>query len=125
MLLGFDTRIIAAHPSPEFRMQFEVIIEEARYQVDVDPRDVEQGQGFFQQMDKDMDGGWRMGPEYVHNPDVTQRTQIVAERLMLAIESGNEAMCTAMAAYIVWRMPGIRELHIDTSGEPQLTDIVI
>jgi len=76
-------------------------------------------------MDKDMDGGWRMGPEYVHEPDITQRCQIVAERLMLAIERRNETLVRAMAAYIVWRIPNIKELHIDTTGEPQLTDIVV
>jgi len=30
-----------------------------------------------------------------------------------------------MAAYIVWRIPGIRELHIDTTGEPLLTEVIV
>lgn len=105
-------------------MQFEVFIEEASHTVTVDEQDITNGQPFFAKMDKDMDGGWRMGPEFIHEPDILQRCQIVAERLMLSLEQQNESMSRAMAAYIVWRIPAIRELHIDTSGEPLLTEII-
>jgi hypothetical protein len=105
-------------------MQLDVYIENVGYTIEVDEQDIANGQSFFSQMDSDMDGGWRMGPEYVHDPDITQRCQIVAERLMLSMEKQNESMVRAMAAYIVWRIPGIRELHIDTSGEPLLTEII-
>jgi len=105
-------------------MEFDVYIEDTQLTLHVDPQDIEAGKPMFDAMDKDMDGGWRMGPEFVHDPDIVQRAQIVAERLMLAIESRNLSLQTAMAAYIVYRIPNIRELHIDTSGEPQLTDIV-
>lgn len=104
--------------------QFDVFIEEDQYRVTVDPSEIEHGMDFFAKMDKDMDGGWRMGPDYIHEPDLTQRSQIVAERLMLAIENQNDALRTAMAAYIAWRVPDIKELHIDTSGDPSLTEIV-
>ena len=106
-------------------MEFDVFFEEEHLRVEVDEQDIQHGGPFFQQMDKDMDVGRRMGPEYVHDLDITQRCQIVAERLMLAIEARNESLARAMAAYIVWRIPNIRELHIDTSGEPQLTEIVV
>lgn len=105
-------------------MKFDVYFEEQHYRIEVNERDITEAQPMFAQMDKDMDGGWRMGPEFVHDPDIVQRGQIVAERLMLALESQNESLSTAMAAYIAWRFPGIRELHIDTSGEPLLTEIV-
>ncbi len=104
--------------------QFDVFIEGNQYTVSVDHSDIEHGMNFFTHMDKDMDGGWRMGPEYVHEPTLLQRSQIVAERLMLALESHNISLKTAMAAYIVWRVPNIRELHIDTSGDPSLTEII-
>jgi hypothetical protein len=106
-------------------MEFDVFFEEEHLRIEVDERDIQQGLPFFARMDEDMDIGRRMGPEYVHDPDITQRCQIVAERLMLAIEDRNETLARAMAAYIVWRIPNIRELHIDTSGEPLLTEIVV
>ena len=105
-------------------MQFDVYIEEGHQTIQVDPQDIESGKPMFDAMDKDMDGGWRMGPEYVHDPDITQRVQIVAERLMLALEGRNQNLQTAMAAYIVYRIPNIREIYIDTSGEPLLTEII-
>ncbi len=104
--------------------QFDVFIESDQYTVSIDYSDVERGMGFFASMDKDMDGGWRMGPEYVHEPSLLQRSQIVAERLMLALEGHNASLKVAMAAYIVWRVPNIKELHIDTSGDPSLTEII-
>ena len=106
-------------------MQFDVYIEDTPYTLEVDPLDIEAGKPMFDTMDKDMDGGWRMGPEYVHHPDITQRVQIVAERLMLAMEARNQPLITAMAAYIAYRVPNIRELHVDSTGEPMLTEIVI
>ncbi len=105
-------------------IEFDVFIEGDQYTIYVDHADIKQGMGFFATMDRDMDRGWRMGPEYVHEPDLLQRSQIVAERLMLALESDNLSLKVAMAAYIAWRIPDIRELHIDTSGDPSLTEII-
>ena len=103
---------------------FDVYIEADRYRVVVDHSDIERGRRLFAAMDKDMDRGWRMGPEFVHEPDPRQRSQIAAERLMLAIERQNTALKTAMAAYIVWRVPDIKALRIDTTGDPSLTEII-
>lgn len=105
-------------------MQFEVFFDDEHHIVEVDPEDVRDGQPMFDTMDRDMDGGWRMGPEYVHDPDIMQRVQIVSERLMLAIEGNNEALTRATAAYIAWRAPTVRAIRIDTTGEPQLTEII-
>lgn len=109
---------------PDNNTQFDVFIEGNQYTVSVDHADIEHGMNFFADMDRDMDRGWRMGPEYVHEPNLTQRSQIVAERLMLALENRNTSLKAAMAAYIVWRVPNIRELHIDTSGDPSLTEVI-
>lgn len=105
--------------------RFDVYIEQDRYPIAVEHADLERGREMFVGMDRDMDHGRRMGPEFAHHPDPRQRVQIVAERLMLAIEGQNTAMKTAMAAYIVWRVPNIKALHIDTSGDPSLTEIVV
>lgn len=105
-------------------MKFYVYIEDEQYTVRINEQDIEAGMAMFDNMDKDMDGGWRMGPEFIHDPDIVQRAQIVAERLMLAMEQKNTILKTAMAAYIAYRIPNIKELHIDTSGEPLLTEII-
>jgi hypothetical protein len=49
------------------------------------------------------------------------RARIVADRLLLAVEAGNEAMVQGMAGYIVSRIPEVRAVRVDTEGEPQNT----
>ncbi|MFK5985081.1 MAG: hypothetical protein QM479_06615 [Pseudomonadota bacterium] len=71
----------------------------------------------FIKMDKDMDKGWTMGREYIANPDLEQRCQIVADRLLTAIDTENEQMKMMMAAYILTRVPNVMTLHIDNTGE--------
>ena len=85
---------------------------------------IQQGQPFFAQMDKDMDGGWRMGPEYVHEPDITQRCQIVADRVLGAFHTENKKMVLLMSGYILTRLPQVQEVVVDTSGDITLTEIV-
>ncbi|TNF94347.1 MAG: hypothetical protein EP297_12020 [Gammaproteobacteria bacterium] len=105
-------------------MEINVYFDEEHHVVMVDPDDITAGHTMFQTMDKDMDYGWRMGPEFIEHPDPVQRAQIVANRLMIALESQNESMIKAMSAYIAAKIPNIRELHIDTTGEPLLTEII-
>jgi hypothetical protein len=105
-------------------MKIDVYFEDEHHVVSVEPEDIAAGYPMFQSMDKDMDYGWRMGPEFIENPDPVQRAQIVANRLMIALESQNQSMIRAMSAYIVAKIPNVSELHIDTTGEPLLTEIV-
>jgi hypothetical protein len=58
-----------------------------------------------------------MSREWVEKPTREQRCQIVADRLLAAIESGNEQLATMMAAYILSRMPEVESVDIDTHGE--------
>jgi hypothetical protein len=76
-------------------------------------------------MDKDMDAGWRMGSEFVAQPDRLDRARIVASRLLIALENGNEPMIHAMSSYILAHLPGVRAIYIDTSGEMRNTRFVV
>lgn len=80
---------------------------------------------FFQQMDKDMDNGYQMSREWVDNLNTYQRCQVVADRLLTALENENRNMATMMAAYILKRFPGVREIHIDATGDMQQTELVM
>jgi hypothetical protein len=83
---------------------------------------LEEAADFFVRMDSDMDKGWQMGREWVDKPDQRQRCQIAADKLLAAIESGNETLQMLMAGYIVSRIPQIGAVRIDTSGEMQETE---
>jgi hypothetical protein len=73
--------------------------------------------GLYAKMDRDMDGGWQMGPEFVEQPDRVQRCQIVANKLLVSLSGANETMVTLMAGYILARLPDVVAVNIDTAGE--------
>ena len=72
---------------------------------------------FFGKMDRDMDAGWRMGPEFVENPDRTNRCQIAADKLLVSLSTGNRTLTQLMASYILSRLPDVTGVDIDTGGE--------
>lgn len=86
------------------------------------PDEVVEGAGdFFRKLDEDMDRGWRMSREFVENPDLTQRCQIVADRLLTALEGNHRERAILFAAYILARLPNVARVDIDTGGEIQHT----
>ena len=105
-------------------MRLDVYIENRRHPVEVPPEVLESARPLHEKMDRDMDAGWKMGPEFIERPDRVQRAQIAASRLMLALEQGNASLVQAMAGYILSRIPGVREVHVDTAGEPLNTALL-
>ncbi|MDJ0861993.1 MAG: hypothetical protein QNJ87_08160 [Gammaproteobacteria bacterium] len=105
-------------------MQLDIYIGNSVRQLDVESGLLEEGEGFFAKMDRDMDAGWKMGPDFVERPDRLQRGQIAASRLLVAIETGNDTMVQAMAGYIASRLPEVRSINIDVNGEPLNTEMV-
>jgi len=76
---------------------------------------------FYERMDRDMDQGWQMSREWVPHPNRLQRCQIVANKLLTALENEDERMGRLMAGYILSRVPEIDSVQIDTSGEMDQT----
>ncbi len=105
-------------------MQIDVYIGNSLHQMELSPQAVEQGHEPFDKMDRDMDAGWKMGPDYVENPNRLQRGQIAASKLLVAIETGNDSRAQAMASYIASRLPEVRSINIDVNGEPLNTEMV-
>ena len=104
-------------------MQLDVYIGNSVHQVDINPEMIEDGHQLFDKMDRDMDAGWKMGPEFIENPNRLQRGQIAASKLLVAIDTGNEPMAQAMASYILSRLPEVRSINIDVNGEPLNTEM--
>jgi hypothetical protein len=102
-------------------MLLKVIVDEQQLTLNVPDVIVEGGQDFFAQMDRDMDGGWQMGREWVEGLSVEQRCQVVANKLLTALETENDKLGRMMAAYILARMPHVESIEIDTTGEIQNT----
>ncbi len=94
-----------------------VVIDGQMYSVNVDEEMISSGSPLFNQMDEDMNKGWTLSKEFVEHLNITQRCQVVGDKLLTAIEDENEQMKAMMAAYILSRVPNIMTIHLDNNGE--------
>ncbi len=85
--------------------------------VEVPQEMVTEARPVFDKMDADMSRGWTMGREFVANPNAEQRCQIVANKLLTAMDNGDKQLGTMMAAYILSRVPNVITLYIDNTGD--------
>ena len=67
-------------------MNINVEFDDKSYALDVPDALVAEAADFFEKMDADMDCGWQMSRWWVPDPDLTQRCQIVADKLGIAME---------------------------------------
>ena len=104
-------------------MILKVIVDDQLYELNVPEALLQKAADFFDQMDKDMDQGWQMSREWVAAPNREQRCQIVANKLLTALEKENHKLGRLMAGYILSRVPEVKSLELDTSGEIQNTRI--
>lgn len=102
-------------------MILKVMIEDQVHEVRVPDAILAEAEDYFAQIDRDLDGGWRMGREWIPAPDRLQRCQIVADRLLTALETDNHKLGTLLAGYILTRLPGVEAVIPDIQGEPQNT----
>jgi len=102
-------------------MILKVMINGQEIPVNVPADLVDDAETFFLKMDSDMSKGWQMSKDWVDEPNLEQRCQIAADRLLSAIHNDNTSVATMMAAYIMARMPGTVRVVVDTQGEIQET----
>jgi hypothetical protein len=100
-------------------MILKAIIDEQVYTLNVPDQVMTNARPFFDQLDRDMDQGWQMSREWVDRPDRLQRCQIVADKLLSALEKENERLGMLMAGYILSRLPGVESVELDIQGEIQ------
>ena len=105
-------------------MRFKVVIGEQAYAIELPDDLLRESVEFHAKLDRDMDRGWQMSREFVSSPDRLQRCQIVADRLLDSLTTGNEATAMLMAGYIALRMPGAVGVDIDAGGEMQNTELL-
>ena len=103
-------------------MLLKVTVDDQQLTLNVPDVIVEGAQDFFAQMDRDMDAGWQMGREWIDDLSVEQRCQVVADKLLTALENENDKLGRMMAGYILSRLPHVESIAIDTSGEIQNTE---
>lgn len=100
-------------------MQITVEFDDKSYALEVPATLLQEGDDFFEKMDKDMNCGWQMSRWWVPDPDSTQRCQIVADKLLTAMHNNNREFALLMCAYILRMKPATRRIRINTDGEIQ------
>lgn len=103
-------------------MKLKITIEDKTRELEIPDDIFANGESFFEKMDRDMDRGWQMGPEFIEQPTLTNRCQIAAEKILQAVDTQNENLLMLMAGYILTHMPNVTSVNIDTSGEPLGTE---
>ena len=100
-------------------------IDDQSCEIDVPDELMREAEDFYASMDADMDKGWQMSRSWVEKPDLYQRCQIVADRVLGAFHSENKKLMLMMAGYILSRVPDIREVVVDTTGDITMTELVV
>ena len=103
-------------------MNINVEFDDKSYALDVPDALLVEATDFFEKMDADMDCGWQMSRWWVPDPDLTQRCQIAADKLLTAMQQENTEAAMLMCAYILRKKPGTRRISINTDGEIQGTE---
>jgi hypothetical protein len=105
-------------------MILNVVVEEQVYPVNVPDTLITEAADFFDKMDADMDKGWQLSRDWVDNPNLEQRCQIVGDKMLTAMHNDNKKMMMLLSAYILARAPGVTGIRIDTNGEMLETELV-
>lgn len=100
-------------------MILKAIVDDQEYSLNVPEAILSGAEGFCTKLDRDMDAGWQMSREWVESPNLEQRCQIVADKLLTALEKENHKLGMLMAAYILKRLPHVEAVELDVQGEVQ------
>jgi len=106
-------------------MLLKAIIDDQEISLEVPDPLLGEGEAFFAKLDADMDQGWQMSREWVANPSQVERCQIVADKLLTALEKENQRLGLLMAGYLLSRLPGLETVTLDTHGEMQNTHFTV
>jgi hypothetical protein len=100
-------------------MILKALVEDQEYSLNVPDHVLSGAEEFCAKLDADMDQGWQMSREWVQAPNREQRCQIVADKLLTALEKDNHKLGMLMAAYILKRLPDVEAVELDIQGEMQ------
>lgn len=100
-------------------MRIDIEIDDKSYPLDVPESLAVEAADFFEKMDEDMNCGWQMSRWWVPDPDLTQRCQIVADKLLTAMQKDDWQMAQLMCAYILSKKPATRRISLNIDGEIQ------
>lgn len=106
-------------------MILNINIDQDYYELEVKQELVNELKPVFEDMDKDYDRGVQMGRYWVELPDDEQRCQVSVNKLVNAMHAEDKRSLYIMAAYVVYKFPGVKEIVYNSDYEMQEIDIVV
>lgn len=116
--------IMPGHVKGVYEMKLHINIDQEGFELDVPEQLLVEAQLPFAEMDKEFDRGQQMGRYWIEKLDDFQRCQVVANKLVDAFYREDKRNFYLMAAYILYKMPGAREVVVNTGSEIQDIDIL-
>lgn len=104
-------------------MKLNIYVSDNMIPIEVPEDMLEDAEQIYAKMDSDMDKGWQMYRDWVDDLTQQQRCQVVANKILTALENENEPSAMLMAGYIMTRMPGVLNVHISTDGDITQTQL--
>ena len=104
-------------------MILKIFVDEHLQEINVPDEMISEAGEYFAMLDRDMDKGYQMSRTWVEQPDVYQRCQIVSDKILTALEQGNQDSATLLAAYILYRVPNAAAMHLNLEGDMTMYDL--
>jgi hypothetical protein len=78
---------------------------------------------FLDKTDQNMNAGIYLGNDFIEQPDVLQRAQVMAGHLVQALKDDNEQVIAMTTAYLATRLPELKQVKI-TEQDDTMVDLV-
>ena len=101
-------------------MILNVYVDEHCHAIDVADEIITQAHDYFAIIDQDLDKGYQMSRQWVESLTVEQRCQVVADKMLTALETDKQRSLSLLAAYIFYKVPTIKALHLNLEGDMTL-----
>lgn len=104
-------------------MNFNITIDEESYTLEVSDGLMQELKSVHAEMDAEYDRGLQLGRYWVEAPNLEQRCQLTANKVVSAIHQENIRQFYTMASYILSKFPDLKRVTV--SSDFEISDIDI
>jgi len=104
-------------------MNFNITIDEESYTLEVNEGLMQELKSVHDEMDAEYDRGLQLGRYWIEAPNLEQRCQLTANKVVSAIHQENIRQFYTMASYILSKFPDLKRVTV--SSDFEISDIDI
>jgi len=106
-------------------MNFNITIDEESYTLEVKDDLMQELKNVHSDMDAEYDAGIQLGRYWVETPDLEQRCQLTANKVVSAIHQENIRLFYLNASYILSKFPNLKRVTVSSDFEISDIDIEV